>query len=301
MDGDGRDDVITGQYWPGDVFLFRGLEGGGFAPVETLKDETGRSLNAGAPWIKPADPNLDSLAAAPFAADFDGDGDRDVLIGNISGNVVLMTNTGGKERPLFSTKRVKLQAGGARIVAPGGDAGPLLADWDRDGKRDLLVGAGDGSVWLYRNEGEDSAPRFAPGVTLVEPSQGGFDSYPHGGNPAGPGARAKVCVTDFDGDGWDDLLLGDYASELGPPLQLDTDQVRRRDELRAQRDAVYEEYGKYADDDVPAELVRRIGKIQEELFPLEEHDISHGFVWLFRRVPPAPAAAGGTAPKTGSR
>ena len=135
--------------------------------MENLKDETGRNLNAGAPWSDTDDPNMDSLAAAPFAADFDGDGDHDMLIGNIGGNVVLMTNAGSKERPVFSTKRVKLKAGGAQIVVPGGDAGPVLADWDRDGKRDLLVGAGDGSVWLYRNTGEDPAPSFEKGVALV--------------------------------------------------------------------------------------------------------------------------------------
>jgi len=289
MDGDGRDDVITGHYWPGDVFLFRGLAAGGFGAMENLKDESGRNLNAGEPWESEKEPRMESLAAAPYAADFDGDGDFDVLIGNIRGQVVLLTNVGGKQKPLFSTKRVTLQAAGKELVVPGGDSGPVLADWDRDGKRDLLVGSGDGSVWLYRNESEDAAPRFAKGSALVRPSALGHKEYPNGKQPPGPGTRAKVCVADYDGDGWVDLLLGDYISEAGPKLYLHADQMKRRDELRVEREALYEEYGKHAEGEVPEELAERLGRNQQELYPLEEHDIPHGFVWLFRRVPPAPA------------
>lgn len=41
-----------------------------------------------------------------------------------------------------------------------GHTGPLLADLDRDGLVDLLVGSFRGHVELFRNEGRPDAPRF---------------------------------------------------------------------------------------------------------------------------------------------
>jgi hypothetical protein len=60
-----------------------------------------------------------------------------------------------------------VEAGGAPIDAPGGNSAPCVADWDGDGRFDLLVGEyEEGSVRFYRNVGERGAPRFAPGELL---------------------------------------------------------------------------------------------------------------------------------------
>ena len=40
----------------------------------------------------------------------------------------------------------RLSAGGTPISAPGRNSGPVVTDWDGDGRDDLLVGCGDGSV-----------------------------------------------------------------------------------------------------------------------------------------------------------
>jgi hypothetical protein len=56
---------------------------------------------------------------------------------------------------------VRLEAGGAPIDAEVGHAAPYLYDWDRDGRRDLLVGQFlEGKLRIYRNAGTDTAPRF---------------------------------------------------------------------------------------------------------------------------------------------
>ncbi|MFO0927298.1 MAG: VCBS repeat-containing protein [Gemmataceae bacterium] len=109
----------------------------------------------------------------------------------------------GKEQPLM--------ADGAPIQAPGGDAGPFAADWDGDGKLDLLVGAGDGSVWFYRNVGTATAPKLAKGVQLVPPGENRYGEDA----PKEPrrGTRAKVCAVDLNGDGRFDLLVGDYTTQ----------------------------------------------------------------------------------------
>lgn len=40
------------------------------------------------------------------------------------------------------------------------------ADWNNDGKKDLLVGEADGYVWLFVNTGTDNDPVFNGGVKL---------------------------------------------------------------------------------------------------------------------------------------
>ena len=50
--------------------------------------------------------------AGPLFADFDGDGTRDLLVGNFKGYFQLYGNTGTNKEPVFEAKGL-LQAGGA--------------------------------------------------------------------------------------------------------------------------------------------------------------------------------------------
>ena len=65
---------------------------------------------------------------------------------------------------------VKLQAGGADIDDHAlGHFVPTVADWNGDGKKDLIVGsfAGDpGNVRLYLNVGTDANPKFDKPIFL---------------------------------------------------------------------------------------------------------------------------------------
>ena len=59
-------------------------------------------------------------------------------------------------------KPVRLEADGKPIDTEFGHAAPFVCDFDRDGKRDLLVGQfGDGKLKIFRNLGTNEAPRFA--------------------------------------------------------------------------------------------------------------------------------------------
>ena len=297
MNGDGIEDLITGHYWPGDIFIFHGKKDGSFAEMANLKDETGRNLNAGEPWAAEDEPRMESLAAAPYATDFDGDGDYDMLIGNIEGTIIRMENIGDAKNPKFSTKREKLMAGGQIIRVGGGDAGPIVADWDGDGLEDLLSGAGDGAVWYYRNVGKKNAPKYAAGIALLSANKSGYEPVAVGEQPTRPGTRTKVCVTDYNGDGRVDLLVGDYISVAKPEPKLEPSQIAERDALREQMAVIEKEFQEFwtklegrkptaAEEKEMEKLGERMSEIYTSLEPLQGGQTPHGFVWLYLRKAP---------------
>lgn len=71
------------------------------------------------------------------------------------------------QTPMFDAP-VAIEANGSPInVGYGGNASPFVADWNGDGKQDLLLGQYDGGkVRFYANIGEDSAPVFGDFVYL---------------------------------------------------------------------------------------------------------------------------------------
>ncbi|HEX6811288.1 MAG TPA: VCBS repeat-containing protein [Planctomycetota bacterium] len=234
FDKDGKLDFVSGSYDPGEVFLFRALGKSRFVRGEMLFDEAGIPLvHHPVQWVqyeslrKTKDAQDPEVVAAKVASigsfampcDFDGDGCLDMLIGSLRGEVFLRRGvvpgkaTRKGPRGPFSADSFPLQAAGAPLKVHS-HADPFVADWDGDGTWDLVVGAGDGSVVWFRNEGTPKAPVFAAACELVAAKsktdstkrQTGADGVPL------PGTRAQICVADHDCDGRADLIVGDYAN-----------------------------------------------------------------------------------------
>ena len=287
LDGDGHDDMISGSYWPGDLFWFRGLGGGMFAAGAKLQDASGKDLNAGPEWKGNDKPEMDSLAAAPFAADLDGDGDFDLLVGNIIGHVVLIPNEGTPTEPNFvGAHRKLLEAAGAELRVDG-DAGPTMADWNGDGLADLIVGAGDGAVSLYVNVGSRKEPKFAAAKRLLEPAAD-HGLLNTGLAPTRSGGRSKVCAADYDGDGQLDLLVGDFASVSEPEPTLSDEQFAEKTKLQSELQAIEQLLQKYDEQQVKPDDPRmqraneKLSKVLEQLRPFQGGHQMHGWVWLYR-------------------
>jgi hypothetical protein len=217
LDADGKLDVLSGS-WPGELYFFRGLGQGRFAAGITIKDKDGKVIRRG-------------NASTVFATDWNGDGRLDLLIGNIEGQIFLAPDLASQGKNSFGSLQ-ELKVAAKPIRVPHGDSHPTVADWDSDGSPDLVVGAGDGSVLWYRNAGTRSEPSLSEPQVLLQgtPPEREIPRV----RSTRPGMRAKVCVTDWNGDGTLDLLVGDMSMSQAPPPQLSA--AERAAETRARKE-----------------------------------------------------------------
>jgi hypothetical protein len=331
LNGDGHVDLLSGS-WPGELYFFRGGPGQTFADKETLKNKDGRPINPGggvkrkddgsieivgdAKWEESDDsptgwvviyqgerivPNRDKEmystgnATAAYAVDWDGDNDLDLLVGTIDGQVYFIPNEGTPKAFAFGKEQLLEVTGKTLQVA--GDAGPFPFDWDGDGDLDLLVGDGEGVVSLFRNNGSATTPQLAKAEQLVAPGEAEYGPK----TPVKPtrGVRSKVCVTDWNGDGCPDLLVGDMAY-LKPPAKELTDAEKQqheaiREELMpiekrrrvviekiVSKDKILNKVERKSLSNELKSLNEQRDKLQSQL-PTEIEE--HGWVWLFLRKP----------------
>jgi len=234
IDADGRIDLLSGSYvsenmGPGHIYLFRGLRRGRFAPGELLLNQSGTPVELATDQYR-------SIATAPHACDWDMDGDLDLLIGSMSGEVCLITNNGTAEDYRFSATEIVLEAGGRPIRVPGGESGPRTADWDGDGVIDLLVSAADGSVIFFRNNGTNEDRILAEGDFLIGPAMWMTQVLEHDKDPI-PGKGARIHIVDWNGDGKLDLLKGDVMRYIREREGLSRDErvdfLEAREKYRA--------------------------------------------------------------------
>ena len=133
--------------------------------------------------------------AMPFVVDWNNDGKKDFLCGADSGKIYYLQNVGTDAAPVFSGSAF-IQDGGSDLNAVYCSA-PVAHDWDSDGKKDLIVGLYTGSVRFYSNTGTDASPAFS-----------GYEALLADGADISVGGYSRPDVFDWNGDGLDDLLVG---------------------------------------------------------------------------------------------
>jgi len=98
-----------------------------------------------------------SKRSSPVILDLDGDGRKDILAGNTDGQLLFYGNVGTDAKPSFSGYSL-VESNGIPIDLPGSPRSrPFVCYWTGDGHfgpidayPDVLIGAGDGKVHLYR-------------------------------------------------------------------------------------------------------------------------------------------------------
>jgi hypothetical protein len=163
---------------------------------------------------------------SPNFADFDGDGDLDLLCGEFLDGFTYFENTGTRTAPKYAPgRRLTVTDDERRRALPSswlatqeaaklpGSPRPLTMDlemitptaidWDKDGDLDLIVGDEDGRVAFIENTGKftaDHTPQFLPPVYFQQEA-----------DDLKCGALATPVGVDWDGDGDIDIISGNTA------------------------------------------------------------------------------------------
>lgn len=166
---------------------------------------------------KPIDHGATGGLCAPTLHDLDGDGARDLVVGDGSGRFTVYRNVGTAQQPHFA-RLVPLEAGGVVARVPVGDSvgsSPRFADFDGDGSDDLLSGCYDpGTFWLFRGRDDDnSGLRFDAGREILDSVDDPLKRVPEQAQEF-ESFGSWLDLVDWDDDGDLDLVGGGFGGEL---------------------------------------------------------------------------------------
>jgi len=143
---------------------------------------------------------------SPNFADWDGDGDLDLLCGEFLDGFTYFENTGTRKAPAYSAGRRVQTPDGKPLAMDLQMITPTAIDGDGDGDQDLIVGDEDGRVAFVECAGK-AAPGRVPAFLPPRYFRQEAESVKFG-------ALATPCGFDWDGDGDTDILSGNTAGYI---------------------------------------------------------------------------------------
>jgi hypothetical protein len=129
------------------------------------------------------------LRVTVTSGDWNGDQLPDLILGGNSGRIYAYENRGKPEEPDWYPLRFPVFEPNQRRISA-----PFLADLDGDKDLDLVVGNEQGRVEVFRNDGDEKAPKWVMGDVRLSQIDVGNDSRP--------------ILADLDGDEDLDLIVG---------------------------------------------------------------------------------------------
>ena len=333
LDGDGQRDLLSGS-WPGELYFFRGNPDaeGGFEKPEMIRDKVGAiinveggvkkqpdgmilitghaewesDVNSGKHFVTYQGKKYESTPQTPVAttgcaahlhaADWDADGDLDLLVGTIGGSIYLVTNEGSATEWAFGKKQ-RLKAGKLEISGDG-DAAPFCIDWDGDGDLDLFSGGDSGAVRFFENTGTEQKPELAKAKEVI--SEGLMAYGDDAPEDVVRGGRSKICVTDWNEDGRLDILVGDVSYQRREADDLPPEEAKQMQAAKVELEKLHRAFGDLIQKihgpnrvktvEEQKAVQEQIQALQEKMAPLQdlvpEETATHGSVWLFQQKSP---------------
>ncbi|MGI9240434.1 MAG: FG-GAP-like repeat-containing protein [Verrucomicrobiales bacterium] len=290
--GDGHLDALLGGFG-GDVMLFLGKRGGGFHAGSQLAFENGQPFTHLIEQGNGKDPKEDA-GAMIWCEDWDQDGDLDLLSGWFYGGIFLNRNLGTKTEPKLSPDFEAVQAGDGNTDW-GYQVQPSMADWDGDGRKDLIYSSqavpksGQGSVSWCRNLSEAGEPRLAAPEVLVWSGLSTQIISPELGLERVIGGFLAAVPTDWDSDGDIDLIISDTVWLAQPKAALSAGDQKRLKEILAKTAAgkAYVPLGSAERRVVNRELTKE----RNELTEAKSGKAKRGQLWLLRRKAKLPMSS----------
>jgi hypothetical protein len=159
------------------------------------------------------------MNSQPAVADWNGDGMKDLLLGEEGGSIRFYANMTSDTWPMFQDFTL-VEAEGAPILHF--RVNPYVVDLDQDGQQDLVCGSECGLVLFHRNVGTNADPRLARAETLKTTA----------GTPIAPcfptTLSSRCGFGDWNNDGLEDFLISGNGGRV--ELYLGTAHVGAREE-----------------------------------------------------------------------
>ena len=257
--------------------VLRGQPDGTFQVAEVLNGTDGKPL-----IIPVEDENwVENICTRPFAVDWNGDGNLDLVVGNFSGAFYLFKGQGqGK----FLPEPEQIKAGGQPLKNEGFHSDPFVVDWDGDGDLDVLSGSSEGGVQLAENRaGPGKPPQLQSFRWLIQAGPQVEDGeILRDKDLTGPARNTRIWVDDVNSDGKLDILVGDSVNLISPADKLSEKEFKKK----------YAEWNKsitraseqlnstFKDEDAQNEARERYQKLYSDRSEFMDEDRT-GFVWLY--------------------